>query len=194
MRCLTLEPIKVKENGLKYYYWVEGNKIKSRYNFHGYDIGFEKEEQLTIILAKANMLVFLSEVLRRNPTMASVFSELLNSTFKLLNNTIIGTLSQTEYDKYDLILTNPPYVTSGSSNYKDAIKINARLNKFYKINSMGVEGLFLEWIIRSLKPSKKAFVIIPDGILNRLNDNKLREFVKDECFIDGIISLPTNSF
>lgn len=59
---------------------------------------------------------------------------------------------------------------------------------------MGVEGLFLEWIIRSLKPSKKAFVIIPDGILNRLADNKLRKLVKDECTIDGIISLPVNAF
>lgn len=127
-----LEPIKVKDGGLKYYYWIESDKIKSRYNFHGYDIGFEKEEQLTIILAKANMLVFLSELLRKNPTIAGEFSELLNSTFKLLNKTIIGTLSKIESDKYDLILTNPPYVTSGSSNYKEAIKNDAKLSDFYK--------------------------------------------------------------
>ena len=91
-------------------------------------------------------------------------------------------------------MTNPPYVTSGSSNYKDAIKKDSRLREFYKINAMGVEGLFLEWIIRSLKPSKKAFVIIPDGIVNRLNDDKLRKFILDECIIDGIISLPINTF
>lgn len=85
-------------------------------------------------------------------------------------------------------------MTSGSSNYKEAIRKLARLAEFYRINAMGVEGLFLEWIIRSLKPSKKAFVIIPDGILNRLNDNKLRKFIKDECIIDGIISLPIDAF
>jgi len=189
-----LEPMKVKENGVRFYYQVEGDTIKSRYNFHGFDKGFEKEEQLTIILAKANMLIFISELLKNHPTISAKFSTLFNSTFKLLSKTILGTLSRIEKDRYDLIYTNPPYVTSGSSNYKEAIKSDSKLREFYKINAIGVEGLFLEWIIRSLKPSGKAFVIIPDGILNRLNDERLRAFIKDECIIDGIISLPANAF
>lgn len=189
-----LEPIKVKENGLNFYYKIDDDEIKSRYNFYGYDKGFEREEQLTIILAKANMLIFLSELLKKNLTIADKFADLFNSTFTLLSRTILGTLNNTEHDKYDLIMTNPPYVTSGSSNYKDAIKNDSRLSGFYKINSMGVEGLFLEWIIRSLKPSKRALVIIPDGILNRTNDKRLRKFIKDECVIDAIISLPINAF
>ena len=189
-----LEPIKVrKTNGLNFYYKVD-DEVKSRYEFHGFDKGFDREEQLTIILAKANMLIFLSDLLKKNPEMCEKFSELFNKTFKLIRNTILGTLNLTEKDTYDLILTNPPYVTSGSSNYKDAIKKDSRLSNFYKINAIGVEGLFLEWIIRSLKPSRKAFVIIPDGILNRGNDSKLRSFIKKECVIDGIISLPINSF
>jgi type I restriction-modification system DNA methylase subunit len=36
--------------------------------------------------------------------------------------------------------------------------------------------------------------MIPDGILNRLNDNKMRAFIKEECILDGIISLPVNAF
>ncbi len=189
-----LEPIKVKDKGLNFYYKMKGDEITHRHIFVGYDKGFEKEEQLTIILAKANMLIFLSELLKKNETMYENFGELFNSTFTLLTNTILGTLNKTEKDKYDLILTNPPYVTSGSSNYKEAIKNDGRLKDFYRVNAMGVEGLFLEWIIRSLKPSKKAFVIIPDGILNRLYDNKLRKFIKEECIIDAIISLPISSF
>lgn len=190
-----LEPIKVRaEEGLSFYYQVEGNNVKKRFNFVGYDKGFEKEEQLTIILAKANMLIFLSELLKTNPTLSNAFSNLFNSTFRLISNTILGTLSKIEEDKYDLILTNPPYVTSGSSNYKEAIKNNSAYSNYYKVNAMGVEGLFLEWVIRSLKPSRKGFIIIPDGILNRLHDNKLRQFIKDECIIDGIISLPVNAF
>ncbi len=189
-----LEPMKVKENGPVFYYKVIGNKIKPRFKFYGFDKGFEKEEQLTIILAKANMLIFLSELLNKNSTILNEFSDLFNTTFKLLSETILGTLSKTEKDRYDLIMTNPPYVTSGSSNYKEAIKRDGRLSDFYKVNAIGVEGLFLEWIIRSLKPSRKAFVVIPDGILNRLNDNKLRRFIKNECIIDGIISLPANAF
>ncbi|MCX5633670.1 MAG: N-6 DNA methylase [Phycisphaerae bacterium] len=189
-----LEPMRVKENGVNFYYKMIGNKIIPKYKFYGFDKGFEKEEQLTIILAKANMLIFISELLKKNPTMSDEFSNMFNSTFKLLSNTILGTLKKLDKDRYDLILTNPPYVTSGSSNYKEAIKNDADLRKFYRVNGMGVESLFLEWIIRSLKPSKKAFVIIPDGILNRQNDNRLRNFIKEDCIIDGIISLPINAF
>lgn len=189
-----LEPIKLKEEGVSAYYQVNGDTLVPRLNFTGFDKGFEKEEQLTIILAKANMLIFVSELLIKNPTLSHEFSRIFNATFKLLSKTVLGTLSKTEVDKYDLILTNPPYVTSGSSNYKEAIKDDGRLSNYYKVNGIGVEGLFLEWIIRSLKPNRKAFVIIPDGILHRINDAKLRFFIKDECIIDGIISLPINSF
>lgn len=189
-----LEPMKVKTNGVNFYYRVEGDQILPRYKFYGFDRGFEREEQLVIILAKANMLIFLSELLKRNSTISHKFSHLFNSTFRLLSDTILGTLSRIEPDRYDLIMTNPPYVTSGSSNIKNAIKKNAKLNQFYKVKATGVEGLFLEWIIRSLKPSRKAFIIIPDGILNRLTDKKLRAFIKHECIIDGIISLPVDAF
>lgn len=189
-----LEPIKVRPDGVNYYYKINSSRIEPRYKFIGYDKGFDKEEQLTIILAKSNMLIFLSELLKNNPTMNDKFSELMNNTFKLQSNTILGTLSKTEKDKYDLIMTNPPYVTSGSSNYKDAIKNDGNLKDFYKTNGMGVESLFLEWIIRSLKPEHRALVIIPDGILNRLNDSRVRKLIKDECFIDAIISLPVNTF
>ncbi len=188
-----LEPIKVK-NSTSFYYPIVGDKIKPRLNFYGFDIGFESDEQLIIILAKANMLLYLTELLRTNSELISEFSSLFNSTFKLTINNILGTLETIEKDKYDLILTNPPYVTSGSSNYKEVIKDDSKLKEFYKINATGVEGLFLEWIIRSLKPSKKAFIVIPDGVLNRSTDVKLRQFIKDQCYIDGIISLPVNTF
>ncbi|MGD0203404.1 MAG: N-6 DNA methylase [Candidatus Bathyarchaeia archaeon] len=189
-----LEPIRVKENGVNFYYQIVGNEVKSRLNFFGFDKGFEKEEQLVIILAKANMLIFLSELLKNNPTIAEKFSDLFNSTFELLCKTTLGTLSITEYDKYDLILSNPPYVTSGSSGYKEAINEETVFKKYYKTQGFGVESLFIEWIINSLKPSKSAFVIIPDGILNRLNGIKLRAFIRDECIINCIVSLPINAF
>jgi type I restriction enzyme M protein len=193
----VLEPIKVKEereDGLNFYYKIEGKEIKPRYHFFGFDKGFEREEQLTIILAKANMLIFVSDLLKQNPSMSKQFSDLFNSTFKLFHKSILGSLSKIDKNYYDLILTNPPYVIPGSSNYKEAIKNNSELSEFYKINATGLEGLFIEWIVRSIKPNAKAFIIIPDGILNRLSDAKLRSFIQEECFIDGIISLPQDAF
>ncbi|TAH33352.1 N-6 DNA methylase [Candidatus Saccharibacteria bacterium] len=189
-----LEPIKLKNNGVNYYYKVENDKLVPRFKMSGFDKGFEKEEQLTIILAKANSLIFLSELLKDNPTLSVEFANVFNDTFKLLSDSILGTLSFVERDKYDLILTNPPYVTSGSSNYKEAINKDGDLEDFYRVQGIGVEGLFMEWIVRSLKPGRKAFIIIPDGILHRLNDKRLRSFIKEQCYIDALISLPINAF
>ena len=59
---------------------------------------------------------------------------------------------------------------------------------------MGVEGLFMEWIIKALKPGGKAFIVIPDGIFKSSNDKNLRQYLLDECYVDGIISLPIKTF
>ena len=188
-----LEPIKVKKD-VNFFYQVKNDKVVSRFDFRGFDKGFERDEQLTIILAKANMLIFLSELIKNNDSITDSFSDVFNNTFKLTTNSIMGTLERIEKDKYDLILTNPPYVTSGSSNYKDRIKSDSDLKKFYAVNAVGIEGLFLEWIINSLKPGKKAFVIIPQSILERNADCDLREFILNECTLDAIISLPVKTF
>ena len=189
-----LEPLKIKN--IDHYYKINSNKITAKYNFYGFDKGFEKEHKLTIILAKANMLIFLSEILKKNDLIIDEFSKLLNKTFTLMTDDMMGTLSRLEPDTYDLILTNPPYVINGSSIIKKRIKEDSELKNFYKINGLGLESLFLEWIIRCIKPSKKAFVIIPDGILSRMTQSaiRLREFIKQQCYIDGIVSLPINTF
>ena len=186
-----LEPI--KEN-LKDFYEVKNKKIIPKIEIHGFDKGFDKEEQKTIILAKANMLIYFSDLVKENPGLTSNFSDLFNQSFVLKTNSILGTLSIPAENEYDLILTNPPYVLSGSSNLKEEIKKNGELDSYYKISASGVEGLFMEWIVNALKKGGKAFVVIPDGILDRTADKTLRKFILDECFIDGLISLPKNTF
>jgi len=186
-----LEPIITK---LDRFYEIKNNKLISKITIHGFDKGFDKDEQKTIILAKANMLIYFSDLIKDNPNITTEFSNLFNASFLLKTNSILGTLSEPVTNEYDLILTNPPYVTSGSSNLKDEIKKDGELENYYSINAMGVEGLFMEWIVRSLKPNGKAFIIVPDGIFNRQNDKNLRRFILDECFIDCAISLPEKTF
>jgi len=186
-----LEPLVTK---LDHYYDVGKSGITRKITIHGFDKGFDKDEQKTIILAKANMLIYFSDLIKDNPGLTKEFAQLFNDSFTLKTNSILGTLSDPVENEYDLILTNPPYVTSGSGNLKDEIKKDGDLINYYKINAMGVEGLFMEWIIRALKPCGKAFVVVPDGILNRQNDKNLRKFILDECNIDGLISLPLNTF
>lgn len=186
-----LEPIITRLDSL---YEISKKGIKPKITIHGFDKGFDKDEQKTIILAKANMLIYFSDLIKENPGLTKEFARLFNESFTLKTNSILGTLSEPVENEYDLILTNPPYVTSGSSNLKEEIKKDGELTNYYKINALGVEGLFMEWIIKALKPSGKAFIVIPDGTLNRQNDKTLRKFIADECFIDGIISLPLNTF
>ncbi|MEO5893898.1 MAG: N-6 DNA methylase [Ferruginibacter sp.] len=186
-----LEPIVTK---LDYLYTINKKSILPKITIHGYDKGFDKDEQKTIILAKANMLIYFSDLIKDNPGLTKEFAKLFNESFVLKTNSILGTLSDATENEYDLILTNPPYVTSGSSNLKEEIKKDGDLVSHYKISALGVEGLFMEWIIKALKPNGKAYVVIPDGMLIRQNDKHLRKFLLDECFIDGLISLPLNTF
>lgn len=173
---------------------VNGNCIHPKITLHGFDKGFDGEEQKTIVLAKANMLIYFSELIRQHPDMTDKFSDLFNDTFSLKYKSILGTLADPVSEQYDLILTNPPYVTSGSSNLKEEIQKNLNLSLHYTVNALGIEGLFMEWIIRALKPGGKAYVVVPDGMLNRFNDRNLRRFIISECILDCIISLPVKTF
>jgi type I restriction-modification system DNA methylase subunit len=186
-----LEPIL---HDLHKFFKVENGKLTPQISLSGFDKGFDKEEQKTIILAKANMLIYMSSMIKENPGITEQFSELFNKTFFLQTNTILGTLAQPIKEEYDLILTNPPYVMSGSSNLKEEIAKQDELKAHYAVSAMGIEGLFMEWIVRALKPNGKAFIVVPDGIMNRSNDKKLRNFILENCIIDAVISLPLNTF
>lgn len=185
-----LEPVFTK---LDQFYEVKKGKLIPKITIHGYDKGFDKDEQKTIILAKANMLIYFSDLIKENPTITTEFSNLFNDSFLLKTNSILGTLSEPVEEEYDLIVTNPPYVTSGTSNLKEEIK-KSGLEYHYELNSIGIEGLFLEWIVKALKPNGKAYIVIPDGTLSRNLDKHLRKYILDECYLDLIISLPSKTF
>lgn len=186
-----LEPIL---HDLHRFYAVENGELKPKITLYGYDKGFDKDEQKTIILAKANMLIYMSGMIKEHTDITQKFAQLFNDTFFLQTNSILGTLANPIKDKFDLILTNPPYVMSGSSNLKDEIAKQQELKEYFAISAMGIEGLFMEWIVRALKSGGKAFIVVPDGIMNRSNDKKLRDFILEQCNIDAVISLPLNTF
>lgn len=181
-----LEPILSKRSSD---YTISNGKLNSKLIYLGDD-----RDPKVIILAKANMLIHLSDLLVNNRTISRNISKKINDTFKSFHSSILGSLTDCANDKFDLILSNPPYVTKGVTNYKEAIKESGELTDYYTINGMGVESFFMEKIVNSLKENGKAFVIIPDGILNRIHENKLRGFIKKYCTINAIISLPIGAF
>ena len=49
----------------------------------------------------------------------------------------------------------------------------------------------MQWIVRSLKEGGTAIAIVPDGLLNQ---KPMLEFIKKECIVKAIISLPIRTF
>jgi len=171
-------------------------KILPKINYYGFDKGTDDDEERTIILAKANMLIYIADIVEKNPSLCKKYAKQFNQIFTLITHTNLGTLERTtekEEDKYDLILTNPPYITSGVSSLKKEIK-NNNLQDYYSIKSNGVEGLAVQWIIKNLKHNGRAFIIVPDSMLLLDGNKNLRDFIVQQCYIDGIISIPKNAF
>jgi len=163
---------------------------------HGFDKGFERDEERTIILAKANMLIYLAELLFKNPDCSQEFAKVFNETFTLFKDNLgtFGHIVKEDKDKYDFILSNPPYVTSGSGIIKEEIKRTPRTTNEYPVNALGLEGLSVEWIVKSLRKGGRAFIVVPDGILGRVGGKKLRHHILRECYLDAIVSLPLRTF
>jgi type I restriction enzyme M protein len=193
----VLEPFQVSNN-LKNKFYPKGGKINSNVKLLGYDSGRadSEEQKRTIILAKANMLIYLSDLVEKNPSLNDEFSKLFNDTFYFLSDSNLGTLKEkfeTEEEKPDLILTNPPYITSGVSMIRKQIDEEG-LSDFYVNSGKGVEGLCLKWIISNLRKGGSAFVILPDGIFNVFANKVLRAELEKQCLINCIISLPVKTF
>lgn len=188
-----LEAIAENGNLLNEFRPVNG-KVQPKITIRGYDKGTdEKEDERTIILAKANMLVYMSDLLSEyhsDSYLKEFATNAFNAVFHLIRSNL-GTYDRVDPDeKYDLILTNPPYVTSGSASIKSAIDA-ADLGKHYSQGGRGTESLAIQWVINHLKPSGESFAIVPDGLLNQ---SAMLEYIKAQCDVLAVVALPSRTF
>jgi type I restriction-modification system DNA methylase subunit len=190
-----LEVLNMNESMMNCYAPNRDGKIELPFIMHGFDKGFERDDERTIIMAKTNMLIYLAEELFTHPNCSKEFARIFNQTFKLFKDNLgtFGYIIHNEAEKYDLILSNPPYVTSGTSIIKEEIRNTAHTANEYPVNALGLESISIEWIVRSLKGGGRAFIIVPDGILGRA-DGKLRKHILSHCYLDAIVSLPDRTF
>lgn len=189
----VLEPLQDRINEF-YSFEGEGSNIRlnKKIELRGYDKYSDDNSDRTIILAKANMLIYFSKLLSSNPTKyhaQALAKDLLNETF-ILKRGILGSLEKIEEEEYDLILTNPPYVVNGSG----ATRIQAEATGQYSLGGLGLEALFMEWIMKSTKQGGSSIIVLPDGILTNVGNKKLRQYMLDNFIIDAVISLPPNTF
>ena len=87
----------------------------------------------------------------------------------------------------------------GKANYEKAMRqitdnIGKPLLSLYKIDSGLTEVLFIERCLNLLKPGGRMGIVLPEGVLNNSNLQKVREFVEGEAKILLIVSIPQDVF
>lgn len=127
-------------------------------------------------------------------------------------------------NRFDVILTNPPfgsrvekelkiteadrftdeskiasYIDRYGFEYTKAMRqVNDNIGKsllsFYKIDSGLTEVLFIERCLNLLKPGGRMGIVLPEGVLNNSNMQKVREFVETRAKILLTVSIPQDVF
>jgi len=88
---------------------------------------------------------------------------------------------------YDVILANPPFFSPTGG-----IQPHSR----FGVQSARAEVLFVDYIMEHLKPTGRAGIIVPEGIVFKTKDRAfvtVRKRMVEECLV-GVISLPAGVF
>jgi len=110
-------------------------------------------------------------------------------------------LKITEADKYTDIDRIKKYQKRYGNAYDDALKqVNDNIGKplldLYETGSMSslTEVLFIERCLNLLKPGGRMGIVLPEGVLNNTNLQKIRDFVESKAKILLITSIPQDVF
>ncbi|MDO8508935.1 MAG: type I restriction-modification system subunit M [Nanoarchaeota archaeon] len=152
---------------------------------HGITIYGQENDVATRALAKMNMILHgheMAEIWRGNTISAPYFKE-KDGTIK----------------KFDFVVANPPFSTKSWSN---GIKPEEDEFERFDIKEWGSvpptkngDYAFLLHMIKSLKSTGKAAVILPHGVLFRGNaESDIRTNIIKRGYIKGIVGLPANLF
>lgn len=94
-------------------------------------------------------------------------------------------LSESLDNQFDYVIANVPYgLYSGQTD----------ISLFAYTNSRRYELLFLEKIVRMLKPGGSAAVIVPDGLVQNTSGSVFRQRFLMDARVDAVVSLPSFSF
>jgi len=105
----------------------------------------------------------------------------------LTGGEIYGGLFQDAPTLYDIILTNPPF---GGKEGKEA-------QTQFDFKTSATQVLFLQHVIKSLKPGGKCGIVLDEGVLFRTNEKafvQTKQKLLDDCDVWCIVSLPGGVF
>jgi type I restriction enzyme M protein len=96
-------------------------------------------------------------------------------------------ISYTNADRVDIVLTNPPF----GGREEDGIENNFPSH----FRTRETADLFLALIVRLLKPTGRAAIVLPDGSLfGEGVKTRLKEHLLEECNLHTIVRLPNSVF
>ncbi|HNU72868.1 MAG TPA: N-6 DNA methylase, partial [Thermodesulfobacteriota bacterium] len=104
---------------------------------------------------------------------------------ELANTLEVHSQNVSEKNKYEVILSNPPY----------GGKMAQTLQNNFRVKSGATECLFVQHIMANLGRGGRAGVVIPEGVLFRSGpDQKVRQELLEQFNVHTILSLPANCF
>jgi type I restriction-modification system DNA methylase subunit len=186
---ITESILDLERNGITNYREGSNGSIVVERKF----LGLEVLEDV-VCLAKANMLLHcienysnFSNEAKRN------FTQLLADMFVHCHEDVtLGSLKHPCTELFDIVMTNPPYIVSGTQNVTRKLR-EAGITDFYDAGGSGLESRFVNWIIKSLKRGGKAFIVLPKSMLARVNPG-FKLWIRNKCYIDALIYLPERTF
>ena len=96
---------------------------------------------------------------------------------------------QIEEDRFDLCLTNPPF---GSNETHAETLASFELGKGHQ--SVDRVVLAVERSIKLAKPGGKIAIVVIDGLLNNSTAQYVREFIRKQAHVRGVVSLNAETF
>jgi adenine-specific DNA-methyltransferase len=101
---------------------------------------------------------------------------------------------QSQFSNFDLVITNPPYVSYGSRNQPEILDTQKNLLKSwyregaeYKIR---LHSIFQDIALRFCKAEGRAVLLVPDGFLTGSFYGRLRRLLLDKSTIVSLSELP----
>lgn len=89
-------------------------------------------------------------------------------------------------ERYDVILTNPPFGTKGANEAPD--------RQDFTVATSNKQLNFLQHIITILKPGGRAAVVLPDNVLFEDRAGEVFKILTQDCNLHTILRLPRGTF
>lgn len=113
-----------------------------------------------------------------------------------------------EYNRFDYIITNPPfgssvkqteqaYLKNYSLSIKDVNWIERKQKNIFQLghrDAQSTEVLFIEQCYWFLKPGGILAIVVPDGILTNSTSQYVRDWIEEHYRIISVVSLPQTAF